>query len=51
VDPKLFQFAEQGLMMEAASTSETSENYHATRLNTPEDSYFHDRRRENLNLT
>jgi hypothetical protein len=37
------------LMMEAASTSETSVNvYQTTRRNIPEDSYRHTRRRENL---
>jgi hypothetical protein len=37
------------LMMEAASTSETSVNfYHTTRSNIPEDSHLHIRRRENL---
>jgi hypothetical protein len=37
------------LMMEAASTSETSINlYQTTRRNIPEDSYPHSRRRENL---
>jgi hypothetical protein len=37
------------LMMEAASTSETSVNfYQTTRRNNPENSYFHSRRRENL---
>jgi hypothetical protein len=37
------------LMMEAASTSETSVNfYQTTRRNNPEDSHFHTRRRENL---
>jgi hypothetical protein len=37
------------LMMEAASTSETSANfYQTTRRNIPEDSYLHTRRRENL---
>jgi hypothetical protein len=29
------------LMMEAASTSETSINYQTTRRNNPEDSYLH----------
>jgi hypothetical protein len=38
------------LMMEAASTSETSVNfYQTTRCNIPEDSRLHTRRRENLN--
>jgi hypothetical protein len=37
------------LMMEAAKTSETSENfYQITRRNDPEDSRLHTRRRENL---
>jgi hypothetical protein len=37
------------VMMEAASTSETLVNfYHTTRLNNPEDSHLHIRRRENL---
>jgi hypothetical protein len=37
------------LMMEAASTSETSVNfYQTTRRNNPEDSHLHTRRRENL---
>jgi hypothetical protein len=37
------------LMMEAASTSETSKNlYQTTRRNNPEDSRLHTRRRENL---
>jgi hypothetical protein len=37
------------LMMEAASTSETSANfYHTTRRNNPEDFHLHTRRRENL---
>jgi GH25 family lysozyme M1 (1,4-beta-N-acetylmuramidase) len=37
------------LMMEAASTSETSVNfYQTTRGNKAEDSRFHTRRRENL---
>jgi hypothetical protein len=37
------------LMMEAASTSETSVNvYQTTRCNIPEDSRLHIRRRENL---
>jgi hypothetical protein len=37
------------LMMEAASTSETSVNfYHATQPNNTEDSHLHSRRRENL---
>jgi hypothetical protein len=37
------------LMMEAASTSETSVNvYQTTRPNNPEDSHLHTRRRENL---
>jgi hypothetical protein len=37
------------LMMEAASTSETSVNfYHTTRRSNPEDSNHHTRRRENL---
>jgi hypothetical protein len=37
------------LMMEAASTSETSVNfYQITRHNNPEDSHLHTRRRENL---
>jgi hypothetical protein len=36
-------------MMEAESTSETSVNfYQTTRLNNPEDSHLHTRRRENL---
>jgi hypothetical protein len=39
------------LMMEAASTSETSINfYHTAWRNNPEDSHLHTRRRENLNL-
>jgi hypothetical protein len=37
------------LMMEAASTSETSVNfYQTTRRNNPEDSHLHNRHRENL---
>jgi hypothetical protein len=37
------------LMMEAASTSETSVNlYQTTRRNYPEDSHLHTRHRENL---
>jgi hypothetical protein len=37
------------LMMEAASTYETSVNfYQTTRRNNPEDSHLHSRRRENL---
>jgi hypothetical protein len=37
------------LMMEAVSTSETSENfYQTTRRNIPEDGDFNTRRRENL---
>jgi hypothetical protein len=37
------------LMMEAASTFETSANfYQTTRRNIPEDSHLHTRRRENL---
>jgi hypothetical protein len=37
------------LMMEAASTSETSVNfYQTTWRNNPEDSHLHTRRRENL---
>jgi hypothetical protein len=37
------------LMMEAASTSETSVNvYQTTRRNNPEDSHLHSRRSENL---
>jgi hypothetical protein len=37
------------LMMEAASTSETSVNFYQTaRRNNPEDSHLHTRRRENL---
>jgi hypothetical protein len=37
------------LMMEAASTSETSVNfYQTTRRNNPEDSHLHNFRRENL---
>jgi hypothetical protein len=37
------------LMMETASTSETSANFHqTTRRNNPEDSNLHTRRRENL---
>jgi hypothetical protein len=37
------------LMMEAASTSETSVKFHqTTRRNNPEDSHLHTRRRENL---
>jgi hypothetical protein len=37
------------LMMEAASTSETSVNfYQTTRRNNPEDSHLHTHRRENL---
>jgi hypothetical protein len=37
------------LIMEAASTSETSVNfYQTTLLNNPEDSHLHIRRRENL---
>jgi hypothetical protein len=37
------------LMMEAASTSETSVHfYHTTRRNIPEDIQLHTRRRENL---
>jgi hypothetical protein len=37
------------LMMEAASTSETSVNvYQTTRRNNPGDSHLHTRRRENL---
>jgi hypothetical protein len=38
------------LMMQAASTSETSVNfYHITRRNNPEDCHLHTGRRENLN--
>jgi hypothetical protein len=38
-------------MMEAASTSETTVFlYQTTRRNSPEDSHFHTRRHENLNL-
>jgi hypothetical protein len=37
------------LMMEAASTSKTSVNFHeTTRRYNPEDSHLHSRRRENL---
>jgi hypothetical protein len=36
------------LMMEAASTSETSVNYQTTRHNIPEDSHLHTCRHENL---
>jgi hypothetical protein len=37
------------LMMEAASTSETSVNfYQTTRRNIPEDSHLHTHRRENI---
>jgi hypothetical protein len=36
------------LMMEAASTSKTSVNYHTTRRNNPEDSHLHTCRCENL---
>jgi hypothetical protein len=37
------------LMMEAASTSETSVNFYQTiRRNNPEDGHLHSRRRENL---
>jgi hypothetical protein len=37
------------LIMEAASTSETSVNFcHTTRRNNSEDSHLHTRRRENL---
>jgi hypothetical protein len=37
------------MMMEAASTSETSVNfYQTTRLNNPEDNYLYTHRRENL---
>jgi hypothetical protein len=37
------------LMMEPASTSETSVNFHqTTRLNNPEEIHLHTRRRENL---
>jgi hypothetical protein len=37
------------MMIEAASTSETSINYYqTTRRNNPEDSHHHARRRENL---
>jgi hypothetical protein len=37
------------LIMQAASTSETSVNvYHTTRRNNPEDSHLHTRLRENL---
>jgi hypothetical protein len=40
------------LMIEAASTSETSANsYQSTRINNLEDSHLHTRRRENLNLS
>jgi hypothetical protein len=40
------------LMIEAASTSETSANFdQTTRHNNPENSHLHIRRRENLNLT
>jgi hypothetical protein len=40
------------LVMEAASTSETSVNsYQTTRRNIPDDSHLHTRRRENLKLT
>jgi hypothetical protein len=39
----------RGLMMEAASTSETSVNfYETTRCNNSEDSHLHIRRHENL---
>jgi hypothetical protein len=42
-------FRDPALMMEAASTSETSVNFHqTTRRNNPEDSHLHTRRRENL---
>jgi hypothetical protein len=38
------------IMMEEASTSETSVNfYQTTRRNNPEDSHLHARRRKNLN--
>jgi hypothetical protein len=36
------------LVMEVASTSETSENFYETRRNIPEDSHFYTRHRENL---
>jgi hypothetical protein len=40
------------LMMEAANTSETTVYfYQTTRHNSPEDSHFYTRRRENSNLT
>jgi hypothetical protein len=39
------------LIMEAASTPETSINfYHTSQPNQPEDSHLHTRRRENLNF-
>jgi hypothetical protein len=39
----------RAMMMEAASTSETSVNfYQTTWRNNPEDSHLHTRRRENL---
>jgi hypothetical protein len=42
-------FCAIALMMEAASTSETSVNfYQTTRRNNPEDSHLYTRRRENL---
>jgi hypothetical protein len=44
-----YAYALIALMMEAANTSETSVNFYpTTRRNTPEDSLFHTRRRENL---
>jgi hypothetical protein len=39
---------DEALMMEAASTSETSINFCQTRRNIPEDSHLHTRHRENL---
>jgi hypothetical protein len=42
--------AMNALMIEAASTSETSVNfYQTTRRSNPEDNHLHTRRRENLN--
>jgi hypothetical protein len=42
-------FIIRAMMMDAASTSETSVSfYQTTRRNSPEDSHLHPRRRENL---
>jgi hypothetical protein len=43
------KFSDIALVMEAASTSETSVNlYQTTRRNSPEDSHLHIRRHDNL---